>query len=227
MTVASNPNDPIFYVYVLVDPRKPGVFNCGKFVSPYEPFYIGKGKGDRFKNHHLRSSVIVKNKISAIKKQTGKSHKAKLLKSNLTEAQAYAFETKIIKSLGIKLKNEGPLLNMNEGGPGVQQGYVSVSTRVKRAKSLKAYWDKVKANHTEYESRTRNMKGIPKSDEARANMSAAKLALFASKRGDSVRHALSKRTKAIAKARSPEETRRIYAKASETKRANKLPRPTA
>jgi hypothetical protein len=36
-----------FYVYIYLDPRKPGNFVYGDFLFKFEPFYDGKGKGDR------------------------------------------------------------------------------------------------------------------------------------------------------------------------------------
>ena len=40
-------NDNKFYVYVYLDPRKPGSFKFGEYEFDYEPFYVGKGKKNR------------------------------------------------------------------------------------------------------------------------------------------------------------------------------------
>ena len=32
-----------YYVYIYIDPRKPGKFKYGEYEFDYEPFYIGKG----------------------------------------------------------------------------------------------------------------------------------------------------------------------------------------
>ena len=39
------------YVYVYLDPRKPGKFIYNDFSFEFEPFYVGKGYGDRAFGH--------------------------------------------------------------------------------------------------------------------------------------------------------------------------------
>lgn len=60
-----------------------------------EPYYIGKGKNQR-----------------AWRKGSGK---VQILASNLSEKDAFAFEALLIKKLGRKDLNEGPLHNRNDG----------------------------------------------------------------------------------------------------------------
>ncbi|MGF3990475.1 GIY-YIG nuclease family protein, partial [Staphylococcus aureus] len=47
--------DPLYYVYALLDPRKPGsyLYTVGDKVVAFdhEPFYVGKGKGRRMYQH--------------------------------------------------------------------------------------------------------------------------------------------------------------------------------
>jgi hypothetical protein len=224
MTIASNPEEPIFYVYVLADPRKPGDFSYGDLTLSLEPFYVGKGKGDRFRSHSLRSSPIVKNKINSIKKNTGRSHRAKILQDGLTEKQAYRLETKLIRLIGKKMTGEGPLLNLNDGGPGTQQGFVSDATKKRRSDSLKRYWAAIKNDKAACKKRLENMGRSAFTDKQRQEHADLKNALYASKAGKKLRRKLSKATIAIAAARSPQEVRRIYAKASATRKKNKAAR---
>lgn len=46
-----------FYVYVYLDPRKPGKYKYGEYEFDYEPFYVGKGTGRRIRNH-FKPSVL-------------------------------------------------------------------------------------------------------------------------------------------------------------------------
>ena len=46
-----NPEENIFYVYVYLDPRKPGNYVYGEYSFDYEPFYVGKGSNGRCTIH--------------------------------------------------------------------------------------------------------------------------------------------------------------------------------
>jgi hypothetical protein len=45
-----------FYIYIYLDPRKPGKYVYGMYVFDYEPFYVGKGKDKQYISH-LREAV--------------------------------------------------------------------------------------------------------------------------------------------------------------------------
>jgi len=108
--------DNKFYVYCYYDPRK----------SPPEPFYIGKGCDDRYKNH-LKEAKNGKihpkcQKIQAIW-NSGLEPIIEIIDNNLIEKVAYELEIFLISEIGSKfcsvVKN-GPLTNFNPGGEGAR-----------------------------------------------------------------------------------------------------------
>lgn len=114
-----------FYVYVLLDPRRPGNFQYGKLHFEHEPFYVGKGKGRRDISHSLpcflkrdRNSRKA-NKIRKIL-STGSSPIIVRVKTKATEQTAFKLEAKAITLIG-RGKN-GPLVNCTDGGEGTS-GY--------------------------------------------------------------------------------------------------------
>ena len=44
------------YVYVYLDPRKPGIFEYGDYKFDYEPFYVGYGSQQTRMRAHLRDA---------------------------------------------------------------------------------------------------------------------------------------------------------------------------
>jgi hypothetical protein len=40
-----------YYVYIYLDPRKKGFYKYGKLNFQFQPFYIGKGNGNRMYDH--------------------------------------------------------------------------------------------------------------------------------------------------------------------------------
>lgn len=218
MTITSTPNAPIFYTYALLDPRKKGPHVYGDIELPYEPFYVGKGKGDRARAHRLRSNPAVKNKIAKIERETGKPHIVHMLISDVIETSAYEIEERAINTVGRKDLGKGPLLNRVNGGPGKQQMFVSSKTRKRRAASVQESWARL--THEEYELRTANMK-VAKSEGHKAKLSESKKRLYAGEAGAKVRATLAASARAAAKRRTPKETERIYAKQRRTRELNK------
>ena len=116
-----------FYVYVYLDPRKPGEYIYGDLQFDYEPFYVGEGKGKR-DTQHLRDLFR-----KGSKKTTYKDNKLKaILKENLTpiilhiadglsQQEAWDLEIRKIAQIGRICTKEGPLTNLHEGGCGGTQ----------------------------------------------------------------------------------------------------------
>ena len=114
--------DKVFYVYAHCNPLKPlDIQNNIKHLFlaltfphlKYEPFYIGKGNGNRCfdlnrnGNHRkIRQSLIkFKSEIDVV-----------ILENNLTEAESFSKESQLFDILGLKCYSDhGMLCNLDEG----------------------------------------------------------------------------------------------------------------
>lgn len=120
-TIMRKQDEPIFYVYVLLDPRKPGIFQYGGYNFEHEPFYVGKGKGNRCLDHlvHIRSnksSTYTARKIRKIFQECQLEPIIRKMYINLFECVALETEIFLISQIGrMDLKN-GPLTNLTNGG---------------------------------------------------------------------------------------------------------------
>lgn len=104
-----------FYVYKLIDPQS-GL-----------PFYVGKGKGDRFKSHErakdkiyytaTHNNKLLKNKINKVLQQSGYIRYQKHFVND--EQTAFNIEIALIAKYGRRDNNTGILCNMTSGGEGV------------------------------------------------------------------------------------------------------------
>lgn len=125
-----------FYTYVYLDPSKPGRFTYNNFVTfLYEPFYVGKGTGNRFRCHISDARVGKKShKNNKIRKIINKGYKMEsfimFLRTSMPEYVAlYCSECFWINLIGRKSTKTGPLLNITAGGEGssVPSKYAGVS----------------------------------------------------------------------------------------------------
>jgi predicted XRE-type DNA-binding protein len=106
----------MYYIYIYLDPRKPGKHKYGEYEFDYKPFYVGKGKDRRLKIINGRTQFF-ENKINKIKSLEIKPIIIKLYE-NLSEEQSFELETKLIKEIGRVDLRTGPLINMTIGGEG-------------------------------------------------------------------------------------------------------------
>lgn len=114
-----------FYVYVYLDTRKPGKYQYGEYCFDYEPFYVGKGWGRRYRQHLTEAKNYNKNKkyynnykvrkINKIILETGNEPLIIKIKENLLEDESLILEKELIKIIN---KNNKVLTNLNDGGMG-------------------------------------------------------------------------------------------------------------
>lgn len=129
-----------FYVYALLDERKPGQFSYEiddiDVSFNYEPFYVGKGTSSRIVDHEKRAkdpkNITYKdNKIRKIWSEGKQVIKSKIL-DRLEEDSAFDLEIQLIKE--IKRKNEGgPLINLTDGGEGLRNPSPEVRKKISDA----------------------------------------------------------------------------------------------
>lgn len=107
-----------FYVYVYLDPRKPGKYVYGEYKFDYEPFYVGKGSNDRSHRIHSHYGKYTQYKINKIEKS---GFIPIIIKQYnlISENDAFIFESKMINDIGRSDKKSGPLCNHTNGGGGI------------------------------------------------------------------------------------------------------------
>jgi len=126
-----------FYVYVYLDPRKPGNYVYGEYEFEYEPFYVGKGNGDRA-YVHLKGHGTNKDFLFMV--QEIKTPNIIFYKKDLFENVSLALERKMVKTIGRLNKETGPLFNKNDAGGGCPGAICSNETKKKISEKLKGHY---------------------------------------------------------------------------------------
>lgn len=156
-----------YYVYAYLDPRKKGQYYYGDIRFEYEPFYIGKGCGNRWKN--------ILTKVTISKSNDGNIHKVSRVKNivdegftpiivcvfdNLVEETAYLVETVLISLIGRRDLKTGYLCNHTDGGDGSRN--MSQETRDKISAKSKGHipWNKGRTDTCSEETRKKISKTL-------------------------------------------------------------------
>ena len=101
----------IFYVYLLLDPRKAN-----------EPFYVGRGKNNRYKVHTQKYKLNLKSKKNLKINNILENNLNPIIyfySTGITFENSLILEKEIISKIGREKLNNGPLTNLTSGGQGV------------------------------------------------------------------------------------------------------------
>lgn len=110
----------MYYNYIYLDPRKPGKYTYLNLniCFLYEPFYVGKGSGDRYKYHLMKTNrvdnIIFKNKLNYLI-LNNLTPFITIINYTVSEKLSYENETTLIKNIGsnnINSIKNGPLVNV-------------------------------------------------------------------------------------------------------------------
>lgn len=112
-----------YYVYVYLNPLSAGVFTYEELSFNYEPFYVGKGKGNRMYNHVAEAKFRNKTDkhrliLEILSKGFNPYDYIVKLYCEVSEEEAFALEVLTIRTIGRTLIQAGPLLNKHFGGNG-------------------------------------------------------------------------------------------------------------
>ena len=160
-----------FYVYLYLDPRKPGTYVYGEHQFDYEPFYVGKGSNSRAYDHlkpGKSTNPILRNKVNKIKRVFSKPIII-IYKEMLLENVAFDLERALVKTIGRKDLKLGPLLNLTDAGEGNVGWIPSIKTRQKMKDSNKIRWSRPE----EREVISNSIKELWKNDDYKKNVSAS------------------------------------------------------
>lgn len=128
------------------------------------PYYIGKGKGLRYKAPHGKLPVPPSDRIVFIE-------------DNLTEEEAFDLEVELIAFYGRKDNGTGILRNRTDGGEGRSGGVVSESERLARSsrfrEAMLLKWQDAEYRSEQYQIKKERMKDRWKDEEYRAKMSSS------------------------------------------------------
>jgi hypothetical protein len=140
-----------FYVYIYLDPRKNGSFkySFSDVIFEYEPFYVGKGRGNRI-NMGIKENSKDYYKNRKIKSMINDGYFPIALKifEDMSEDIAFKKESFVIKNIGRADLGFGPLCNLTDGG----EGTVNITPEWKKILSKPVIQTKNGACIAEYNS---------------------------------------------------------------------------
>ena len=139
-----------YYIYVYLDPEKPGKYIYGEYSFDFEPFYVGKGKGNRIFHFRQPSGPFLKKKMNKVL-----SPIYLMVQRSLREQEAFLEEIKMIAIIGRRDQGKGPLCNLTDGGDGVSGRICSEATKQKQ-KETETWEVRSIASKKAWETRRKN-----------------------------------------------------------------------
>ena len=137
-----------YYIYVYLDIMKPGNYIYNDLKFNFEPFYVGKGYGNRAYAHlAIKGKNFLKNKIIKHILDSNLCPIIHKLYTGLTNEQALQLEIDTIKKIGRIQNFNGPLTNMTDGGEGHCGFIQNEETKKKRkiSRDNSTFWTTVKS----------------------------------------------------------------------------------
>lgn len=171
-----------YYVYAYLDPREIGKFFYDEYSFESEPFYIGKGRNRRSIYHLLKTkrgnypNLPTYHHIKKIL-DSGLEPIIIKIKEDLLEENAFSLEKELIKKIGRKDLNLGPLRNLSDGGEGngnrsftdEHREKLSLSKKGKMTENMKKHLKKL---HSKMQGNKHTL-GFKHSQESKDRMSAS------------------------------------------------------
>jgi hypothetical protein len=184
------------YVYVYLDTRKPGKFIYYDLEFDYEPFYVGKGYGDRYINHLNEKKIVNRYKSGKINniKKVGLLPEIVFICDGVSDDVAKSEEISTISKIG--RYPSGPLTNLTDGGDGtlgLHRSEDSINKQIKSTLSNHTWLNKMKSlefaamvseRMKEYYSNDENKKIISKRQSGSGN------SMYGKKSSDNQKNAL-------------------------------------
>jgi group I intron endonuclease len=160
-----------YYTYIYLDPRKPGKHTYGEYTFDYEPFYVGKGCGNRLNEHLTKELNYTYNtfKSSKIRKILNEGETPLILKvkENMLENEAYSHEMFLIQVIGRNMDG-GPLTNISVGGEGPPKFY---DLPLEKQEEIREKFRNKTYSKETIKKRTKKNKGKKRTEEFKKNLS--------------------------------------------------------
>jgi len=150
-----------YYNYIYLNPLKPGKYKLGKlnFCLLYEPFYVGKGQGDRYLQHikecfktegnriFKRKDSLKCNKLTEILKELLKTYSIedsiKIIGNHILvfgfsdkEETVLKNEKIMINQIGCIKDKRGSLVNLKDVGVRMNFNSSAIQKNIKKFKGL-------------------------------------------------------------------------------------------